>query len=79
MGRLLDYGHSDCSGPLFLQHQIPGFHMFMNDSYLEFGRDDSFRTTWAFAAEAAAKVWHGTHPAVVEAKSRRTFHSVSVW
>ena len=53
--------------------------MFMNDSYLEFGRDDSFRTTWAFAAEAAAKVWHGTHPAVVEAKSRHTFHSVSVW
>ena len=45
---------------------------------LEFGRDDSFRTTWAFAAEAAAQVWHGTRPAVVEAKSRPTFHLVSV-
>ena len=43
---------------------------------LEFGRDDSFRTTWAFAAEAAAQVWHGTHLALAERKSRPKFDSL---
>ena len=56
--------------------QLSDFHMFKNISYLEFGHDDSPRTTWDFAAEAAAQVWLGTHSAIVETKSRPEFDSV---
>ena len=67
-------GLLDWSG-IFLFHDR--FQIFtLNDSYLEFGDDDSLRTTWTFAAEAAAQVWHGTHPDFAETKSRPKFDSV---
>ena len=67
-------GLLDWSG-IFLFHDR--FQIFtLNDSYLEFGDDDSLRTTWTFAAEAAAQVWHGTHPDFADTKSRPKFDSV---
>ena len=67
-------GLLDWSG-IFLFHDR--FQIFtLNDSYLEFGDDDSLRTTWTFAAEAAAQVWHGTHPDFAGTKSRPKSDSV---